>query len=148
MESPPPCPGGLTGFPEAAPGTGSLGGLDLGGEEGRFVISAKLSGRAHCEMSSREPFLESTHPCHCLQKLCMPASVLLKGPASSDSPRSLVTRKASCARERAVTAEAGARQEALVWLQIPWTPIHAASNSQVKLGSTWDCMPALSLKSC
>lgn len=47
------------------------------------MISVKLSGRAHFEMSSREPFLESAHLCHRLQgQLCMPASVLLEGPAS------------------------------------------------------------------
>lgn len=118
----------------------------MGREEGCFVISVKLSGRAHFEMSSREPFLESAHLCHRLQnQLCMPASVLLEGPASSDSPRSLPNRLPLRGNEQSLPRQGCIRSSRLA--ADPTDP-HPRSNSPVKCSSTWDCIPALPLKSC
>lgn len=97
-------------------------------------------------MSSREPFLESAHLCHRLQnQLCMPASVLLEGPASSDSPRSLPNRLPLRGNEQSLPRQGRIRSSRLA--ADPTDP-HPRSNSPVKCSSTWDCIPALPLKSC
>lgn len=143
--APPPRPGGGKGFPVAAPGTGSSGGLDAGGAQGCFVTSAKLPAELALKRLRGSRFRRALARAIVPgSRSAMPAPVLLEGPASSDSPRSLVTRRASGARAR---AEAEALSGSSGLAADPTDP-RPRSRSQVELSSTRDGIPALSLKSC